>query len=55
VPSLASIEEMREPASGIDKEDKTSENRLKWTLTESKIPHLRVSPMLERTPFADVN
>jgi hypothetical protein len=37
VPSLASIEEMREPASEIDKEDKTSENRLKWTLTKSKI------------------
>lgn len=55
VPSLASIEEMREPAFKIEKEDNTSENRLKLTLTESKIPHLTVSPILQRTPFADVN
>lgn len=55
VPSLASIEEMREHAFDIDKEDNSSENRLKWTPTESKIPHSTVSPILQRTPFADVN
>ncbi|XP_059462978.1 kinesin-like protein KIN-5B [Corylus avellana] len=55
VPSLASIEEMREPDFEMDKEANTSENRLKWTPTESKIPHPTVSPILQRTPFADVN
>jgi kinesin family protein 11 len=55
VPSLASIEEMRTPAYEIYKEDNTAENTLKLTLTESKIPHLAVSSILQRTPFADLN
>ncbi|XP_062006172.1 kinesin-like protein KIN-5B isoform X2 [Rosa rugosa] len=46
VPSLASIEEMR---SSFDiKEENVSDNKLKWSQTESKIP-------CPRTPFADVN
>ncbi|PRQ43350.1 putative plus-end-directed kinesin ATPase [Rosa chinensis] len=46
VPSLASIEEMR---SSFDiKEENVSDDKLKWSQTESKIP-------CPRTPFADVN
>ncbi|XP_004494989.1 kinesin-like protein KIN-5B [Cicer arietinum] len=47
VPSLASIEEMRTQI----REDNSTENQLKWTLAESKIPRLAEN----RTPFADVN
>ncbi|KAB1224008.1 hypothetical protein CJ030_MR2G007944 [Morella rubra] len=55
VPSLASIEDMRTPAFAIDNENDTSENRLKWAPTESKIPRLAVSPILQRTPFVHLN
>ncbi|KAG7964695.1 hypothetical protein I3843_09G183900 [Carya illinoinensis] len=56
VPSLASIEEMRTPIFEIEnKDNNTSEDGLKWAVTESKIPHLAASPMLQRTPFADIN
>jgi hypothetical protein len=53
---LASIEEMREPALKLTK--KTKLQRIDWNGLSQKarsILHLRVSPMLERTPFADVN
>lgn len=46
VPSLASIEQMR---SSLEvKEENVSDNKLKRSLTESKIP-------CPRTPFSDVN
>ncbi|KAE8661075.1 hypothetical protein F3Y22_tig00116939pilonHSYRG00145 [Hibiscus syriacus] len=54
VPSLATIEEMRSPASEVEN-DLENNNRSKWGNNESKIQQHVTSFSPNKTPFTDVN